>query len=65
MNQEVKDITPKEKAQDLYNVFIDKQTAIMFVDGVINGDGIIFTGAEEWLDELDYWHLVKHELEKL
>ena len=58
-------MTPQEKAKDLFDSFIDKQTAMMFVDGVINGDGIIFTGVDEWLTELDYWHLVKHELEKI
>jgi hypothetical protein len=66
MEDEIKkEMTPKEKAEQLSKIFIDIETAIKWVEGELYGDNLMFKLKDEWIE--DYWYLVqvKSELEKL
>ena len=61
-----KELTPKEKAMDLKEVFVDNETALTFCDWVIR-DLTIFgpdEGEGDLYTELAYWNEVKHEIVK-
>ena len=72
-------MTPKEKAQELYNIYeqlgrdftrgvsmneFAKQCALIAVDEILDVD--CFDMSEEHFDNhIEYWQQVKHEIEKL
>ena len=72
-------MTPKEKAQELYNIYeqlgrdftrgvsmneFAKQCALIAVDEILDVD--CFDMSEEHFDNhIEYWQEIKHEIEKL
>jgi hypothetical protein len=72
-------MTPKEKAQELYNIYeqlgrdftrgvsmneFAKQCALIAVDEILDVD--CFDMSEEHFDNhIEYWQQVKHKIEKL
>jgi hypothetical protein len=68
MEDEIKkEMTPKEKAEQLSKIFINIETAIKWVDGELNGSNLKLglESAKEFLEDYPYWVQVKNELEKL
>jgi len=65
------EMTPKEKAEDLYNRMLPKsgvvfksqakQCALVAVDEILN----VTVGLTDFTDDFDYWQEVKQEIEKL
>jgi hypothetical protein len=66
-NEVKKEMTPKEKAQQLSKIFIDIETAIIWVDSELNGSNLKLglEPTKEFLEDKPYWVQVKNELEKL
>jgi hypothetical protein len=68
MEDEIKkEMTPKEKAEELSKIFIDIETAIIWVDSELNGSNLKLglESAKEFIEDYPYWVQVKSELEKL
>jgi hypothetical protein len=65
------EMTPKEKAEDLYNRMLPKsgvvfksqakQCALVAIDEILN----VTVGLTDFTDDFDYWQEVKQEIEKL
>jgi hypothetical protein len=59
------DMTAKEKALEFSEMFIDIQSAIMWVECELRGDNLMWETVEEWQENYWYWVEVKNELNKL
>lgn len=58
-------MTPKEKALEFCEMFINIETAIIWVDSELKGDNLMLETVEEWKENYWYWIEVKNELIKI
>lgn len=59
------DMTPKEKALEFTEMFIDINSAIRWVEGELKAENLMLETVEEWKENYWYWVEVKNELIKI